>query len=762
MKWQEKVNFNQLNNLKSQFDQWLENFDIKKYPELKKLISDIQDEIDLLFMISEERNEIRISNREILNKKIKEENKIWAKNAVPNHICSNPLEFLSKLEKIWITIDDKWWFHAWKLKKWTYIKDFIQATFQAKELIKSDHYIQIRKELEFNANSFISKLKETLEDTKSSVENFFQMYDNISQLLLKLWIQAQTRTYDLFSKWIWTHREKSDLGKHKDIEKEIPSFKKIGYIFKYLQDNKIVLQSRHILKYPDWSLCIYIQSKNISILVSDEIWSNKCFRDATYIVKWPILEDKPITKDMIGEYEGRRIMFSDTRWNRIEEILDQNPDSREQIKTQNWLHDEVEIMRELITDKQEFINIIKVNFDMESFDSASYTSFVNKYNYDNANQFLLRTTLSSNYALLWLPRNPWVLVIKNAIRWISSNSEKDNKANFMWNDNIKDQLNKLRNYSDFDPTKDLWNTAYGYRLLNLLKIAFDNQDSAIVKSFPTQERKQKLLELTGIDFPLTAPTLSTRLGWISCSTKEYQTLLRKRFCLSGDQKENSQEYTDICLQIQESETQFLWISWLHSKSSKKPEDFSQKVNDDISTAFEIPKPVKGLQKKEKIETQLTIDDVEKFKTYLWKIEDSKWDNMYIRLDNSQIIGSAFNRKEQYKIWDEVEVIISDIKTSFKSWTKYPCLIIKKYEWQEKALKFCDNKTFAANSLVIGSHYTWVVNNITDTKVRVSLSKNCSGFMYRNEIVNIDQLKVGSKIRVKFTRMNGEIPMFKFV
>ncbi|MEI6671996.1 MAG: hypothetical protein WCL02_01155 [bacterium] len=68
-------------------------------------------------------------------------------------------------------------------------------------------------------------------------------------------------------------------------EKEAPEFKKIGYLFKYFQDKKIPVNPRHILKYPDGSLCIYLQSQNISILISDEICSNNCYRDATYIIK---------------------------------------------------------------------------------------------------------------------------------------------------------------------------------------------------------------------------------------------------------------------------------------------------------------------------------------------------------------------------------------------------------------------------------------------------------------------------------------------
>ncbi|MEI6671995.1 MAG: hypothetical protein WCL02_01150 [bacterium] len=106
-----------------------------------------------------------------------------------------------------------------------------------------------------------------------------------------------------------------------------------------------------------------------------------------------------MTKEMIGEYEGKRIMFNDTRGNRLEDILTQNPDTREKIKTDNGIQED-DIQKELITDKNEFIHIIKQHFTFETLNSVNYPLFVEDYNSNPQNKFLLRVKLVSNYALL--------------------------------------------------------------------------------------------------------------------------------------------------------------------------------------------------------------------------------------------------------------------------------------------------------------------------------------------------------------------------
>ncbi|MEI6671993.1 MAG: S1 RNA-binding domain-containing protein [bacterium] len=54
---------------------------------------------------------------------------------------------------------------------------------------------------------------------------------------------------------------------------------------------------------------------------------------------------------------------------------------------------------------------------------------------------------------------------------------------------------------------------------------------------------------------------------------------------------------------------------------------------------------------------------------------------------------------------------------------------------------------------MGSNYNGIINNITETKVRVSLSKNCSGFIHKKDIPDTQNFKVGSVLRVKFIQMS---------
>lgn len=763
MRNQDQVTFDQLKLLKKQFDQWIEKFNEKDYTSLKKIITDIEDEVSLLFLVSEERYAERLSNREILNKHIKQQNIVWKEEAKLKYISDNPKEILAKLAKISVDIDDDWWVTKWKSKK-IYIKNFISTWFQPKPIITSDKYPQATQELLLKAKNFVDELTETLETTKSNSENFFQNYDNLAQLFFKLGIQPQSREYDLFSKWVGKPREKT-WKKIEDMPKEVPEFKKIGYLFKYIEDKKIPINPRHILRYPDWSLCIYLQSKNITILISDEIWSNKCFRDATYIIKWPILENQPMTKETVGEYEGKRIMFSDNRGNRIEDILTQNPDTREKIKTENGIQED-DIQKELITDKNEFISIIKQNFTQDNLNTNNYQVFVEEYNTNPQNAFLLRANFLSNYALLWLPRHSSTDDVRKTIRWKKISQEKNNKGNFMGNDFIKEELTKLRNYSDFDPQKDLWMVAYTFRLKNILKIVFDTQDLEKIKSIKRSEKKQKLLEILWMDLPHTGETLSVWLGWMACSIKDYQTLLRKRFCLSLDKKQETKEYITLCDAIQKYEETFLQKSVIHSKSRKKVEIPSvvKTANDDIATSFETPKDKKPiiLSKKETQIEKLTIDDIKKFKVYTGKIKSISHDKMHITINDSDIVWKVLNFNKWHKIGDEIEVMVLDIKESIKDNKKYPLLRISKYTGNGEILKFCEGKTFSTNSLLVGSKYTWIINNITETKVRVSLSRHCSGFIDKKDIPDTQNIKVGSVLRVKFIQMSWEIPKFKFV
>lgn len=746
MKGQEKITFDELKNLKQKFDQWIETFDIDNYQDLQKIIKKIEDEIEFLFMVSEDRYKERLTKRALNNEKIAIENK-ESKSKIIQENWNKYKE--AKVKEIFIDHQDWRFTQRWSSTKKFKEKDFLDW-FKAKEFIESDKYNEIIPDLLIKSKSFIDQLKYTLEDTKSRTKDIFQNYDNLAQLFLKLWIQPQIRDYDFFSKWTWTPREKSDTPKINKIDKETPEFKKVWYIFKYLQDNKITFNPRHILRYPDWNLYIYLQTKNITIIVSDEITWNNCFRDATYIVKWPILENEPITKEMIWEYEGKRIMFTENRTDRIQDILEQNPDNREKIKTQNWIHED-EIGKELITNKNEFIKTIKENFTIDSLNWASYIEFINKYNLDPKNIFLFRSTLVSNYAILWLPRNSSIKTIKNEIRWISDISEKNDKSNFLWNDTIKSELEKLRSYSDFNPEKNLWNASYSYWLSNILKIAFDNKDSNFIYSLPINEKQEKIRTLTGINLPLTAETLSMRLGWIYSSVKKYQLKLRERFCLYIDWKQDSKKYIDLCLEIQELEKRSPSV---HSKSTKKVKDSIQTVNDEILTSFDIPEPTKVEEK-----NNLTIDNLTKFWIYKWKIVQINSEKIHIKLDNSEIIWRSLNYSFNYSVWDSVDVIITDIKQNSKNNSNYPLLSIRRFEWQEKVLEFCDWKTFWQDELLKWFCYRWVINNIKWNRIRVSLSKNCSG------VLELDwrmRIKIWKQINIKFKNIVWGIPVFEVI
>ena len=93
---------------------------------------------------------------------------------------------------------------------------------------------------------------------------------------------------------------------------------------------------------------------------------------------------------------------------------------------------------------------------------------------------------------------------------------------------------------------------------------------------------------------------------MACSIKDYQTLLRNRFCLSLDKKQETKEYITLCDAIQKYEETFLQKSVIHSKSRKKVEMPSvvKTANDDIAISFETPKEKKPIILSKK-ETQVT-------------------------------------------------------------------------------------------------------------------------------------------------------------
>jgi hypothetical protein len=168
---------------------------------------------------------------------------------------------------------------------------------------------------------------------------------------------------------------------------------------KHLKDNEIPFRANNIIQDNDQRYQFYFYKHDITILISDEVM-NGGFRDATYVVKGMVPGLKYVNKEELKNYQGKKMIFNDTRPTRIDSVFADNPENRSVLGEEK--EESVEIKKTLITDRAKFIAIIKEHFTPETFNGASYKEFAKEYNAKQGNELLLNDTIYGAVSLLGL------------------------------------------------------------------------------------------------------------------------------------------------------------------------------------------------------------------------------------------------------------------------------------------------------------------------------------------------------------------------
>lgn len=120
-----------------------------------------------------------------------------------------------------------------------------------------------------------------------------------------------------------------------------------------------------------------------------------------------------VSKEALKDYQGKKIVYSENRTRRVEGMFTDDPQNRPLIGDEK--EDQVEETKTLITDKEDFIAIIKEHFTQKSLNIPSYSKFAREYNLKQGNTLLLNDTLIGNASLLGLGGKRSIEDIKKAI-----------------------------------------------------------------------------------------------------------------------------------------------------------------------------------------------------------------------------------------------------------------------------------------------------------------------------------------------------------
>lgn len=735
----EKVSIVQtLERIKKTHEQLQEGFKAEQYEEYKKIIQDIADDIALVLLVSEERYQERLRRRPLLNHtieaRINKEKQIYVKKQWDAYVQNMVKEtFLDKGDgRFFQKPIPSQKFKAKDFEKW-----FAPEKGSILGSITKDHYAYIAEKIKQQGNKIINALETALTLAKAKCKDMFQEYTTPEELLKNAGIKYKQKSYDLLAegngkeKW-WTRGTNGP-----DIITTWPevklNFKKIGYIIKYLKETNCV--DYQIFIDPKDRLYMYLLEKNISIIVSDIVTNNK-FKDATYIIRWPLLESKPLNKEELSEMQGKRIIYTDTRGRRIEEILDENPSSRPNI---GEVRDDDEIQEKtLITDKKEFISIMKDNFTRDTLTRNSYSEFAKAYNADEKNAYFLRETLNGNGSILGVGNKSSTTEIKNSIFWNPSNSTKEERYSYLTSDEIKTNLIKLSTYGDFNPDRDFWITSYWSRIVNILKIGFDEKDKTIIEKKSMPEKKKVLKEVLGFDLPLRGGTLSLRLwGEVSSGTIEYQKMLWEKFLLEQKKETGKIRYKILIQEIAQYERE--------RKRSISPNSKKTEIKEKTETQ------IGAVLKKNKEIVPISFQDIQ-YTVHDAKIigEDTEYRVVEIPgyIQEIRLYKRNISSDKDLAIGKKVPVF------GVRMFEKFTKVLLEKQKWFHKVIKFFNETKNNSNEFIPGETYTGMVNNMNEKHMWVSLTEFLSG---RIEIPKGKTFHMGDKIHVVLRWHDRKIP-----
>ena len=772
MKNRENISFTDLDHNIQKFHHDVDDFSPENYEILKKQLENIKDDIWLILLESEDRYQDRIKRRPRLNKKIKEENKAGPIKAIEEYIGTNTKEFIERLQQKWVHFDDKGNMLLKRTKKAHQIANVVPVQFTPRPIITSDNYKYIRETLEAQEKKVIGELTNTLETANTKAKNIFESYTTPDKLFEKLGISVRKVDYAFFAT--------QDQGKQKlprkggthdigqdEIIHEPPTFKKIGFLMKYLLDNKIPFRANNIIEDKNQWYQFYLYEHDITILLSDMIMGNG-FRDSTYVIKWLVSWLRNVNKEELKHQQGKKIVFNENRPRRIESVFTDDPQNRPVIGEEK--EDQNENNKTLITDRTTLITIIKENFTPENLTTATYRKFAKTYNEMQGNNLLLNDTIYGNVSLLGLWGKRTIEDIKKAIFEFTKPKLEIAKDSYLSNEHTKQRLLDIQACEWFDAEKMLWSTSYGNRVMELLRKACKEEYVDAVKNKSRREKKEKIEEYTGIkNLPLFALTLSSMLWWrVRCTDADYQKMLRKKFMMNIHKQSESQEYKELQKEILVYETTWEDES-LHpninksEKRSKKretnpEEEISKKVkekneikttkvSEDMSkTTNEIKEKTQSALVKDVLKDPITMETFPLYKVKSAKIIGETQTYRIMKAYNCPVelrLHKLSVGNNTFTIGEKIEVF--GIKKSFRD--EYISVNYEREKWYYKVVEFRhSHPDELADSFIPGEEYQWVVNNIQRNFVYVSLTKTYS---WRIPLFTDEQYKIGDIVNVVF-------------
>jgi hypothetical protein len=763
------------------FNNDITDFSNENSETFEKRLKDIEDDIELVLLESTDRQNVRLERRIEHNKKIKEYNKQGPDKAKEEYVSKNARAFLETLKRQWIVFDDAWNRHMEKPEKGLKGKEkynSIPVDFTPKKLSKWDHYNYVKTQLEAKKKDVILALTTLLKEAKEKVKNIFESYKNPNELFKKLNISIIQVPYSFLDqeneKETWKRTWGSRWYKI-DATPEVPKFKKIGHLMKYLLDNNVPFRASNIKGDVEQQYQFYFYEHDITILISDVV-TNNCFRDATYVINWnPALRN--VTRKELKGYQWKKMVFNENWSRRMESIFTDDPNNRKTIGEEK--EETPTMQKTLITDRATFISLIKENFTPETLTPLSYKKFAREYNTRQGNELFLNDTLYGNVSLLGLWGQKNIEDIKNAIFEFKKAKLEIPKNSYFFNEFTKQDLVKIQKCEGFDPEKTLGSTWYGSWILELLRKAYNEEYIDAVKNKAQKEKKTKLEEYTGIkNIPLFGLKITSMLwGTIRSMESGYHKMLRTRFMMDINNQRASSEYKSLSKDIIEYEAK--WedeaIHPNKKKSDRKDKEIDQKVvkEDPIEIKDEIEKPIeikdeieKPISKKIKKMQEKTQEELieilkepitmETFPLYtvkrvkivsehsLYRIVKAYNCPIELRLFKSNIGNNAL-----FDIGDKIEVFSREGSKKNNYINVYP----ETEKWRHKLVKFRDtHPDELLHDFVQGQTYTGMVNNIRGKFVFVSLTRNYSG---RVSIEAGENYKIGDMVKVVFDKIDTD-------
>lgn len=725
------------------FKKQMEDFSMEKYPLLKKQLQWIKDDMELILLESQERQQERLQRRPLLNKKITTENKEGPRKEIESYIQKNAHEFIATLERKWLHFDDAGNLFVGKLKKGNKAPNVVPVTFTPKPLIKWDHYGYVRTLLTAQEQEISSLLATMLDTAKTKAEDIFQWYDETAELFKRLGIAVHKVEYSFFAKeeagpraarksWAW-----SSLSSNKN-NPEAPTFKKIGYLMKFLLDNKIPFRANHIVEDANQRYQLYFYQQDITILISDAV-VNDCFRDSTYVIKGIVPGLKYVNKEELKNYQGRKIVYNENRPMRIEGTFKEDAGNRPIIGEER--SDSEAEPRAMLTDRATFIDIMKKQFPDGQITGTSYTAFAKTYNADKKNTLLLNETIYGNVSLLGLGGKKTLEDIKKAIFTREKPKLEVPKHSYFNNKYIKEKLLAIQRCEWFDVAKIAGSTNYNRWILELLRKAYKAEFIDDIKNKQQDEKKKKLEEYTWIKgIPLFAQKISSMLGGrVRSVDTEYQKMLRKRFAMDANEETKLQEYKDLQQKILRYETK-REDEGMHPntiKATKKPEkevikkeNSQEEIIDNAPGSTSVP-AIKSWAKIQ-LHEEMTNDAIGYYQV--------KKAIVTKECPSYRMLNIPGNKRELrlYKsgLFDHKKVMIgqelSIFGTNRCTGESYVTVHVERVPGDHKVAEFRDtHEDSLVEKMSHDKKCRWVINNVSGQYVYISLTKNYTGRLPRD-------------------------------